>query len=307
MISKKTVFITGAGASSDYYYPCGSEFLKQIIDKLLLLDNDLSKINHIDFDWRKGIGKEIAQLLYDSKPLSIDEWLSVEVNKKYRSCIQFIISHLILSYEAKFADATNTYFDSIWNMMIKDARTIDQFLTNKVSFITFNYDRTIEVFLKTRIKSRYGIQTEAEMEIILDHFKVFHFYNTCFDSTFEIEYGKFAPLDPYHLNCLIKKYQRVSLIYDQNDDHYIENVSNQLYIADRIVFLGFAFHEKATDIILQTRFKDDVKVYASLRLESNYAVDDLINKFSDRNISLIHDRNMLDILMRYKRDLNLSE
>ena len=68
-------------------------------------------------------------------------------------------------------------------------------------------------------------------------------------------------------------------------------------------------HNSLIDVVLYRIYnmkKDDVKVYASLRAESKYAVEEILSKFISKGIDLLNDHYMIDVLNRYKNDLKLS-
>jgi len=153
MITDKTVFILGAGASKPYGFPTAAELRRNIIYKFSdMFKRSLADHNAIDLskiDLRKDFEKLISTFRYSSTK-SIDLFLSR--NKQFYEIGKRIITYLIANFEinSKFReDIEYPQFD--WYMYLYDLLTdkISKtenlealFKQNKVSFITFNYDRS---------------------------------------------------------------------------------------------------------------------------------------------------------------------
>jgi hypothetical protein len=97
---------------------------------------------------------------------TIDEFLehNMEHAELGRACIAFCL--IECEQESKLfdtsAEATNWY-RLLANAMSSPARNLRE---NRVSFITFNYDRSLEHFLFSTIKSRYNLPNERAAEIV---------------------------------------------------------------------------------------------------------------------------------------------
>jgi len=127
------------------------------------------------------------------------------------------------------------------------------FKDNKVSFITFNYDRSFEYFLyESLINSFTTIPLQETKTKELIPFPTRHVYGVVEklpwqDSENGIEYRSFmAAHDKYQLIEKVK--DNIRIIYDRvNDD--IEEMKKLIRAAGRIFFLGFGFAQENLEIL----------------------------------------------------------
>jgi hypothetical protein len=155
VITKNTVLVLGAGASAEYGFPTGEELLRRLTresrdeteNKLLESLGLLEKAK----EFRKG-------LLYSATP-SIDNYLSRKDEDDLR------VGKLALAYElAKCEvhdplmklDIEDNWYRYLWHRMLVEWKTPESLVgANKISVITFNYDRSLEHFLTTVIANTF--------------------------------------------------------------------------------------------------------------------------------------------------------
>ena len=166
MIKKNTVFVLGAGASSDFGYPLGNKLRDKIIDvfsnddtaieelanalykpsdKKVFTDIDpirgpLSKATGVDFSNTRDIKikiKEFAKHLHDDVDYSIDIFLE-RFKNKYLTIGKMAIAYVLAKCENHDISFNNdNWYRCLYKKMKIDS-TFDTFNENKISFITFN-------------------------------------------------------------------------------------------------------------------------------------------------------------------------
>ncbi len=65
---------------------------------------------------------------------------------------KFLISYILMGYEneEKLFEQKDNWYKYLFNIMAQNCK-FDELIQNQVSFITFNYDRSLEMFLSNSI------------------------------------------------------------------------------------------------------------------------------------------------------------
>jgi len=154
MIETKTVLVLGAGASKPFGYPTGPELFNEVCK---LLDHEGNAFNSI---WKTGFDKDLIKdfrsKLYASGRNSVDEFL------EHRPEFLNVGKHAMAAVLLQLEKPDNLYKHDILNnwykfLFTKMNTSLDDFENNNISFITFNYDRSLEYFLFNSIMNSYKI------------------------------------------------------------------------------------------------------------------------------------------------------
>jgi hypothetical protein len=167
MITERTILILGAGASADYGYPLGQALVDEICRNLKsplgnLFGQDLmmagvSEIQLRDF----GLNMEAAQAT------SVDGFL--EHRRDLEKVGKLAIARALIPHEeaesfrgAKYGDSYSGWYQYLFDALNAGPK---EFGSNKLAIITFNYDRSLEHFLYTMVKNKYGVSEERAAEL----------------------------------------------------------------------------------------------------------------------------------------------
>jgi|GEM_PF-1167706 len=215
MIRKKTVLILGAGASREVGFPLGETLVneihslavgetkgrclrsspKDIIDSYqpnaCLLWNLLNVAGEKKKDGSNYSVDDIsgfAQELWEAQPPSIDDFLSHHSDKYGligKLCLFFVLS----GYEdekricpQKINGAIKYpnmgWYKYLWKRLQGDVNgDFEKLKENKMSIITFNYDRSLEHYLFKAIRATYGLQgREDKVAEFFVKIPIFHVY-----------------------------------------------------------------------------------------------------------------------------------
>ena len=244
MITRPTVFILGAGASYSFGYPLGKNLLEIIIKNF---DPDNSE-NTIELF--KGLGfseddiTSFRNKLRLSAAASIDSFLeSRDEDDRYLG--KLAIANALIPFEK-----TDTlFYDNSWykTLLEKLKITFNDFEKNKISFITFNYDRSLEHFLITALQNLFN-KTENQVAEKLKKIPIVHLYGklgmlpweTVKPDEYTREYN--SKILPHLLRRSIKS---LKIIYDkvELDNAEFKQARQLLSAARRIYFLGFGYHK----------------------------------------------------------------
>lgn len=174
------MFILGAGASKEYGYPISRELRTSILNPVFPEQaNDLCKI--LIAMRRHTSPENISEFIREFKRsnlYSIDRFLSKRPG--FMDLGKIFIAKAISSCENE--DQLNidycpdSWYGYIWNLMTANCKSTDELIKNTVSFITFNYDRSLEQFLYNAISSTFGILNPNEVDQIVSKIKIIHMH-----------------------------------------------------------------------------------------------------------------------------------
>jgi hypothetical protein len=277
----KTVFVIGAGASAEIGLPIGSE-LKKIISRALKFDtlytDEKSDEKSVVVDAIKYYSKnKKSQGTYTRDPLhcaleisealpladSIDNYLnSHKDDKDIEICGKIAIVYSILKSESKsklfrksnnpivFNSVEDTWYVSLFKKLVHNCQ-LNDFIKRleDVTFITFNYDRSLEYFLFYAIKQYYRTDENKTAEII-DAIKIYHPYGQAGELPFQegccIDYGKLPDAQAlYGLSQFIKTFMEG---VDAESEEY-QAITGSLVAADRVIYLGFAYYVQNMNLL----------------------------------------------------------
>jgi len=260
MIETRTVFILGAGASHPYGYPTSNELIDWI--RISFIDSSeqqlLSTPMMIDH-WPEA--HQFIDVLTRSRTPSIDLFLSR--NPEFATMGKIAVACAILTAEmgSTFREAMSRdkakfdWYTVLLTRLTEDLTKktdYDRLADNRVSFITFNYDRSLEHFLsESLIHSFHGTSPEG-IRRILQAIPIIHVY------------GQVAPLDwqefcdaetgiPHGTNVnqvsVPDLIDNLHVMYEERRDPDLERSRTLLSEADRIFFLGFGYAKENLEIL----------------------------------------------------------
>ena len=289
--SNSTVFILGAGASWHYGYPTGEELVKKVIRKASIAagyfehslrvrhsqpPDYLAKRPPFDLSWPDRWEKahnECLKLragLEQVKPLVIDYYLGW--NSDLQDIGRLLIAWVILECEHESRTGKNINRSQIervpddWcrfiiHQLAIHCRESKDLLLNRVSFVTFNYDVSLEHALRNGLKH---IQMFDEKEVIkfLDGARIVHIYGKIrndVDTAVEIDWNsqnqdlnQLTQFDHYHTKMKVlidavynaSKGLRVIDPHDKGaDDAEIVMAQTAIANAQRVFILGYGFDD----------------------------------------------------------------
>jgi hypothetical protein len=243
VITKNTVLVLGAGASVEYGFPTGEKLLRLLTresrdeteNKLFESLGLLEKAN----EFRKG-------LLYSATP-SIDNYLSRKEGDDLR------VGKLALAYELAACevhdplmklDIEDNWYRYFWHRMLAEWKTPESLVgANKISVITFNYDRSLEHFLTTAIANTFTRPLPNATKIRRRLMRaIFHVYGSLglYVPDEIAEARAYEPIKS--IEKLEQAAAQIRIIPEAREESVVfEGARKILAEADQIGFLGFGF------------------------------------------------------------------
>jgi hypothetical protein len=262
MITKPTVFVLGAGVSMPYGFPSGTQLIREICGATAGIDfNDtqpghlekgqITKILHDVFGEMET--EEFGKALYYSQRYSIDAFLErrpefSEIGKWAIALFIFRkeINANLFSFENQDQGCYRYLFDKL-------DTSWDTLESNKVSFITFNYDRSLEHFLSTTFQKTFG-KNEHECAKAISSIPIIHVHGSLGKLPWQAKDGipYSANMESYSQrndkgnvakNATVLASKQIKVIPEsRSTSEEFEDAFKLLSQAERIYFLGFGYH-----------------------------------------------------------------
>jgi hypothetical protein len=181
MINIPTVLILGAGASKSFNFPTAAELVEEICAMLSSHDTpEFRLVEGASLDQTRNI-TAFRDALYDASPRSVDTWLEQKENQRFERVGKAAIATYLLKREnisnLRPQKPNSNWYQTLWHNLTDNAsfETLEQ---NKLlAIVTFNYDRSLEQDLFTRLKSTYLGKSEQEYaQKLISAIPIIHVY-----------------------------------------------------------------------------------------------------------------------------------
>jgi hypothetical protein len=287
--NKRAVFVLGAGASCPYGYPSGARLRKSICltQEFQQKYSEYSKRNVSVQIEKVTIAKEIEQFrvaFQKSSIKSIDVFMAN--NPKLAPVGKYIIAFEVFGSEAKskFREEaklwqelsrnsppkswTSTdcilrkedfqgedWYSYLYNRLIegrigKDA--LPDFSGDKISFITFNYDRSLEHFLYESLCNSFTEISKPQIFECIKKLRIIHVYGKIAplpwqEATDWVNYA--IPISQISEELLWRASLNIKTIYEEKQNPELTEAQNLLKHADDIFFLGFGYAKENMEVL----------------------------------------------------------
>ncbi len=242
MITTPTVFVLGAGASMPYGFPSG----KQLKDEMLAGPEPQPSFTncHPAFEQQFKFGfRTFRNELRHSAQSSVDAFL--EHRSDMLNIGKASIAYYLIRCETMdlLFSPNGPWYDRLLERMDTPFEDFDK---NLVSFVTFNYDRSLEQFLFTALKHRYG-KSDIEVAGKLSTIPVVHVHGQLGYLEWQNDpekIGKRAYVSDTRwesINTVKNGIKIISETTDRSDE--LSRAHELLRQAEKVFFLGFGYHD----------------------------------------------------------------
>jgi len=239
---RRVVFVLGAGASVPYGFPVGSKLRDQVV---ALKGNEKLKSLGLDHG-------EVAEFCHDlarSGAESVDQFLerrsgSLQVGKA-------LIALALSQYENEEAlsgaqSEGGRWYHYLFNRLAA-GQTLDRLpQLSHISFVTFNYDRSLEHWLLAAVESGFGCDREAARKA-LKGLRVLHLHGTIGGSPLTDHLAR--PYGPVTTREDLEHCVASLRVVHENMPTSGEwgDAKKLLGSSSEVVFLGFGFNKQNLD------------------------------------------------------------
>ncbi|HWD38297.1 MAG TPA: hypothetical protein VG944_05575 [Fimbriimonas sp.] len=241
----KTLFVLGAGASSGLGFPLGNQLKKELLNRLtdkgsqLLLALQSSGISAHKTE-------KFARQLERAEFNTIDQHLREIGNPETRMIGKRAVAYLIRMLENESALFHRDENPRHWYKFLADhfAQYPDHATPNQLTFITFNYDRSLPHYLFETLLNRNADVTKLKSFLGSENFWHIHghvgelpwHFESGRDSRSYFQYGAQLSIDDM---C---KHKPDIYLPDDQADQKLMPVS-RMTEAEIVVFVGYGFHD----------------------------------------------------------------
>lgn len=274
MFKRPTVIVVGAGASNDLKFPLGDELryqlsaiFKQVKSDSWNLTGPTALLEAIRADAAQT-GTNLNDYLVAARTISshvlyarsIDEFVdhyqdnrALVLLAKMGICSAILegekASNLFnkdqaqrLSVRHDFLDKNDVWLKQLWYMMRQEVpRGRPTELFKNLSFVNFNYDRTLEAFLTQALIDMYDMQPD-EAGRFVENCPIYHPYGVV-DRLSTTPFGGGGHIDLLRLKANIRTYTESEA--SPQKDEYEAHLSN----ASNVVVLGFAYRQLNLELL----------------------------------------------------------
>lgn len=247
-LNKSTVFILGAGASKPYGLPLGVELKNNMLGNLSSRDCQQILTQH---GFPKSLVDDFFESLSGTYHPTIDIFL--EKKKKFRSLGSYLIAYTLLPLEKH-----GTLFpQKDWYGHLYNVINFEHELphTDKITFVSLNYDRSLEHFLTKNIYYNCPDDAIQNAQSKLKRIKIIHAHGSL---------GPY-PQTPYGAgrtgaDVLRTAADGIRIVSDRlQDSEDFKNAQLAIHEASNLVFIGFGYDPTTLKILMSSATNLDRK------------------------------------------------
>jgi hypothetical protein len=245
VITTKTVLVLGAGASAPYKFPTGTELIQQMKEFSKQPDEDYIRT----LPGPEGNTSKLLPLYraLDKDPPSVDTLL--EYRPDLVATAKVVVACILLNAEKRSLQYLwQCNNDEHWyKYLLALLEPFTSLEKNQLKIITFNYDRSFQHYLFESIEPYYGDAPPEIRAKQVSNIPVIHIYGSLGPLPWEtdkdsIPYGGIG----VRRFPMCEASQNIK-VWHEGSEHAVESNFTQaqqwLKEAQRILFLGFGFHE----------------------------------------------------------------
>ena len=259
MIIEPTVFVLGAGASQPYGFPVGRTLADEVCGHLSGTDPSTEFRYALG---QCGIRNDVAEQMAfyvsmrESGCATLDEFVQAEGNRKYLPLVKAsIIARLVACEEPRLlfpdlpeykeplamaSDPCDWYAYLFDRMRTAEA---EQFRSNQLKVITFNFDRSFEYRLFLMLRGSYGL-SDLDATKLCTSVPVLHVHGSLGGPAW---LGERRPESRTYEPSATREQRRelmdrIRIVHEEIDQRVLETAHEWIVSAQRIAFIGFGYH-----------------------------------------------------------------
>jgi hypothetical protein len=245
VITEPTVLVLGAGASYPYHFPTAEGLMDEICKTF--------ETPHTEASLLFGIRSEVTSASDFSKfaeTLAMSGQASVDAFLEHRTDLihlgKLAMAYCLKPYENQirlFSHDTGRGGDWYRYLFGKLNAAFSDFSRNKLSIITFNYDRSLEHYLLTALQNSHR-RTFDECAQALEAIPILHVYGQLgeipYPKSGSQRYDLIGTGSDVYVEA-VKASKGIKLLHETKPA--LEKAYKILFAAKKICFLGFGYHE----------------------------------------------------------------
>ena len=304
MIKTETLFILGAGASAPFGYPIGIELRRLICERshnpiIIRVLNPQQEIE----PWYSDKVNQFVDEFTKSGLYSIDSFL--ENRNEFMDIGKIAIASYLIPCEK---DQRLREEPGNWYMYLYDRlkTSFDNFDKNAISFITFNYDRSLEQFFYEALKCQFN-KNQNECVSKLNNIPIVHLYGQLGSLPWQKPSGREYCYNPRYSHGIREAVNDIKLITQEravNESREFQTAYRLIKKAQNIFILGFSFDETNLERLNIELMEGKTIIATSIGLESSKQA--WVNNYFKTKIKTPIYFTEVDALSLLKKDLRIE-
>jgi hypothetical protein len=171
--------------------------------------------------------------------------------------------------------------------------TLEEFAKNQISFVTYNYDRSLEHFLFTALRNTYG-EKEEKCAVIAKKIGIIHLHGRLAQLPWQDQERKGIPFgfDQINEHVLRIAMDRIKIVHEDilDRDKDFDIARRMLWEAKRIYFMGFGYGSKNIErLMFEQVTTSELKgtAHGMQRVEMSAAISQLGKKIELQNMECL--------------------
>jgi hypothetical protein len=226
--------------------------------------------------------------------------------------LKMIVACQLISAEmdaiGRTLDVDEDWLALVIQRMAVGAKTIEEFVTSPVSFVTFNYDRFLEYRLVTALSEHYG-QAEQEVWKALASIPIIHVHGSLgplpgqpvLNRETAFPFGFESPDTDFVSIAIRRAEHNIKIVHDASatDDAFAQTL-RLFQAAQRVLFFGFSFGQENVEHLQVGRIPKETEVYCTTYGMTEAEVKDAIGPgFGNRSLLFKLDMKIKDFLRNH--------
>lgn len=235
MIADETVLILGAGASADYGYPVGRTLMMSIWDDLSNESTLYQLLYNCNFPTK--LIKQFGTDLRECNLPSIDAFLEHR-GEGFERIGKAAIAGTLIPNEILANLSRTGWYEYLHSRIIGRK---EDFCRNKLTVVTFNYDRSFEAALFVALQKTYNL-TDTETAAYVKVIPVIHVYGQLGGLPHLSDHGR--PYDPkVNAGVIDHSIQCIKIVHEGKEDTPEFQLAQEKISKAKVVYcLGFGYH-----------------------------------------------------------------
>lgn len=299
----RTVFIVGAGASTEFGLGAGAALASEIPQLLREKFSRVDEIGHPFDDAVRALNAPYDELAQSANTIrrgihfsnSIDDFLHDNRDNELvvrlgKLCIaycmllqerkahwlqQLNVSDLEIRAHA-FENLKGTWIDALFRLLRRGhTRAEAREAIQNSAFIVFNYDRCIEQYLHAAVADAFDLEP-SDANVVVESIQIEHVYGSLgpLPAGRSPGYVDFASTSP----SITTVAQGIKTYTEETSGASRQVIQNMLGSAEQIAFLGYAFHEQGMNLL----FPDEIPKFKRVFWTQHGVHDAVVDRLASR-------------------------
>lgn len=310
MIEEKTVFIIGAGASRPYGYPIGKELREEICSEFV-------KNSRAYFEAKESLASSLrielgraetfVEKFDNSSITSIDLFLARNpefmLMGKWAIIFRIFIAETRSTFREQMPNRNQDWYSYLFERLTDELIRKEDYVhfgENNVSFITFNYDRSLEHFLYESLFNSFNGIGAGKIQEQINKLRVIHVFGQIAGLDWQelesrIEYGR-----DINLIDIQRLADKLRIIYEEEENPALEEARELISKANRVFFLGFGYAKENCEVLkLPEVLNAKPRIYGTALDFTTKEIQSIRGMFHQHSVVHIHNLDSLALLREY--------